>query len=171
MLKKVTVLLLSLVLIISLLGCNTKTTTGNKKVGDQLAKKSSLSIPGPKSIQYFADGKSRAIKDVDATYQDVLNYYGEELSKTKLKPVEVTLDDTNKEELTRAKFLAFDYLTPEKISFNFEQHGKINMQVQSLAFILSGKYKGYVFIGDNKKQGNFYSSLPSDDIIKILNRI
>lgn len=153
--KKLVFLLLGIFIVFSIVGCGTvksSKTSAMKKV----PKEQIVDIGKPASIAIVKNGSTNNISS-GTKYNNVVEYFSNLLSSGKLKPTNLALDDNTINDI-KASSVAFTYSTPQTITFNFP-NGRKEVKVVTLAFLISGQHKGYVFLGDSNKNGQFFEKV------------
>ena len=151
-------------LMVLAVGCaKSKSSAKSGSPAKLISQKDLTLLPGPDSIQLFKEGQIKDIKPGQPVYKDSLAYFETQLSQCKLKLADVKLDTLMSEELSKQTSMAFHYTAAKKISVNFEKEGKKDVNVQLIAFVLSGKYKGYLFIGEGNGKSSFYEKIVISD--------
>lgn len=159
--KKIVILLLGIFVVFSILGCGS-VKSSKINASKKIPKTQLVDIGKPASIAIVKNGTTNNISS-GAKYKDTVNYFGNLLSEGKLKPTNLAMDDNTINDI-KLSSVAFAYNAPQTITFNFADGGRKDVKVVTLAFLISGKHKGYVFIGDSNKNGQFFEkiNIPKD---------
>ncbi|HEX3028529.1 MAG TPA: hypothetical protein VHT34_04340 [Clostridia bacterium] len=142
--KKTLIFVCSLLLLILLAGCSTQESSTPK--AKLVPKENLVQLPGPNSMLIYKDGKGKTVQPADKSYKNAIEYMEGQLSQQQLEPTTITFDDYAKD-LNKERSIAFMYLKPEKVPVNISKQGKKDLQFDTFAIMLTGKYKGHVFIG------------------------